>query len=91
MILQDPPIVLLDEPTASFDQANEEHVVARLQTWLGDRTLVVTTHKRTMLSLVQRIVVMRDGAVVMDGPVDGVVSGNQVKVPARTTGAAHGG
>ncbi|EJL35040.1 ATP-binding cassette domain-containing protein [Novosphingobium sp. AP12] len=31
VILQDPPIVLLDEPTASFDQANEEHVVGRLQ------------------------------------------------------------
>jgi ATP-binding cassette subfamily C protein LapB len=94
VILQDPPIVLLDEPTASFDQANEEHVVARLQAWLGERTLVVTTHKQTMLSLVERIVVMRDGAVVMDGPVDGVVSGNQVKAPPRApaneTGAAHG-
>lgn len=91
VILQDPPIVLLDEPTASYDQASEEHVVARLQAWLGERTLVVTTHKRTILGLVDRILVMRDGAVVMDGPVDGVVSGNQVKVPARTTEAAHGG
>jgi len=92
VILQDPPIVLLDEPTASFDQANEEHVVARLQAWMGERTLVLTTHKRTMLSLVQRIVVMRDGAVVMDGPVEGMVSGNQVKAPPRTaSGAAHGG
>ncbi|HUD30851.1 MAG TPA: type I secretion system permease/ATPase [Novosphingobium sp.] len=91
VILQDPPIVLLDEPTASFDQAAEEHVVARLKAWLGERTLVVTTHKRTMLSLVQRIVVMRDGAVVMDGPVDGVVSGNQVTVPVRASGAVNGG
>jgi ATP-binding cassette subfamily C protein LapB len=88
VILQDPPVVLLDEPTASFDQAAEEHVVARLKQWLGDRTLVVTTHKRTMLSLVQRIVVMRDGAVVMDGPVDGIVAGNQVKVPAMAPTSA---
>lgn len=86
VILQDPPIVLLDEPTASFDQAAEEHVVKRLQAWMGGRTLVLTTHKRTMLSLVKRIVVMRDGAVVMDGPVEGMVSGNQVKAPPRAAG-----
>ncbi|WP_404477379.1 type I secretion system permease/ATPase [Novosphingobium sp. BL-52-GroH] len=95
VILQDPPIVLLDEPTAFFDQTNEEHVVARLQAWMGERTLVLTTHKRSMLGLVQRIVVLRDGAVVMDGPVAGMVSGNQVKAPPRAAastmgGAAHG-
>lgn len=92
VILQDPQIVLLDEATASFDQAAEDHVVARLRAWLGDRTLVLTTHKRSMLALVERVIVMRDGAVVMDGPVGNVVSGNQVKAPEPgAAGAAHGG
>lgn len=92
MILQDPQIVLLDEATAFFDQAAEDHVVARLQTWLGDRTLVLTTHKRSMLALVERVIVMRDGSVVMDGPVGNVVSGNQVKAPERmAAGATYGG
>lgn len=92
VILQDPRIVLLDEPTAFFDQAAEDHVVDRLNAWMGERTLVLTTHKRSMLGLVRRIVVMRDGNVVMDGPVEGVVSGNQVKAPERAVaGAAHGG
>ncbi|WP_285017577.1 type I secretion system permease/ATPase [Novosphingobium sp. fls2-241-R2A-195] len=92
VILQDPQIVLLDEATAFFDQAAEDHVVARLQTWLGDRTLVLTTHKRSMLALVERVIVMRDGSVVMDGPVGNVVSGNQVKAPERmAAGATYGG
>ncbi|WP_211294920.1 type I secretion system permease/ATPase [Novosphingobium guangzhouense] len=92
VILQDPQILIMDEPTAFFDQAAEDHVVARLKAWLGERTLVVTTHKRSMLALVQRIVVLRDGSVIMDGPVEGIVSGNEVKAPERATaGAAHGG
>jgi ATP-binding cassette subfamily C protein LapB len=90
VILQDPPIVLLDEPTASFDQAAEDHVVARLREWMGTRTLVVSTHKRSILALVDRIVVMRDGAVVMDGPVEGMLSGNRVGAPPAQ-GDAHAG
>jgi ATP-binding cassette subfamily C protein LapB len=90
VILQDPPIVLLDEPTASFDQAAEDHVVARLREWMGTRTLVVSTHKRSILALVDRIVVMRDGAVVMDGPVEGILSGNRVGA-APAQGDAHAG
>jgi ATP-binding cassette subfamily C protein LapB len=89
VILQDPPIVLLDEPTASFDQAAEDHVVARLREWMGTRTLIVSTHKRSMLALVDRIVVMRDGAVVMDGPVAGMLSGNRVGAPPAED-SAHG-
>ncbi|MFT4054108.1 MAG: type I secretion system permease/ATPase [Novosphingobium sp.] len=92
VLLQDPRIVLLDEATAFFDQAAEEHVVERLQAWLGNRTLILTTHKRSMLGLVERIIVMRDGQVVMDGPASSVVSGNQVKAPERTvTGKMYGG
>lgn len=92
VILQDPQIVLLDEATAFFDQAAEDHLVTRLQPWLGDRTLVLTTHKRSMLALVDRVIVMRDGGVVMDGPIGSVVSGNQVAAPERmAAGAAHGG
>lgn len=92
VILQDPQIVLLNEPTAFFDQGAEEHIVARMKMWLGERTLVLTTHKRSMLALVQRVIVMRDGAVVMDGPADGVVSGNPIPKPLRVNAeASHAG
>jgi ATP-binding cassette subfamily C protein LapB len=81
VLLQDPPIVLLDEPTAFFDQGSEKHVIEHLKAWLGDRTLIVTTHKKSMLDLVNRAVVLRQGRVIMDGPLDAIVSGNQVQAP----------
>ncbi|WP_232493694.1 type I secretion system permease/ATPase [Novosphingobium kaempferiae] len=90
VVLQDPQIVLLDEPTAFFDQAAEEQFIARMKSWLGNRTLILITHKRSMLALVQRIVVMRDGTVAMDGPSDGILSNTQHSAPMRVKAeAAH--
>lgn len=85
LILQDPRVVLLDEPTAAFDQVNENRLIEFLQQWLGTRTLVISTHKKSVLQLVQRALVLRDGRVEMDDEVTKVVSGNQVRVPVRKT------
>jgi len=90
VMLQDPPILLLDEPTAAFDQYSENHFIEYLQAWLGGRTLVLTTHKKAMLALADRAVVLRQGRVVMDGPLDQIVQGNQVQVPVPAAGGAHG-
>ncbi len=93
VLLQDPRILLLDEPTAAFDQQSENHVIAHLQQWLGGRTLVITTHKKAMLALVSRAVVLRQGRVVMDGPVTDIVQGNRVQVPVASPverEASHG-
>lgn len=81
LLLQDPRIVLMDEPTATFDQTNEAHVIQYLQHWLAGRTLVVSTHRRTILALTQRAVVLSHGQVAMDGPLERIVNGNQVKLP----------
>ncbi len=81
--------MLLDEPTAAFDQASELQVVNYLQRWLGSRTLILTTHKKSMLALVDRAVVLRQGQVVMDGAVQQVVQGNQVQV-SPVEERAHG-
>ncbi|MGR8931547.1 MAG: type I secretion system permease/ATPase [Gammaproteobacteria bacterium] len=81
LLLQDPRIVLMDEPTSTFDQTNEAHVIQYLQQWLIGRTLIVSTHRRTILALTERAVVLSQGQVVMDGPLDNIVSGNQVKLP----------
>ncbi|WP_341328735.1 type I secretion system permease/ATPase [Methylotuvimicrobium sp. KM2] len=80
LLLQDPRIVLLDEPTAAFDNENEARVIQYLQTWLKGRTLILSTHKRALLALTERALVLRQGRVVMDGPLSSIVSGNQVKV-----------
>lgn len=90
VLLQDPPILLLDEPTAAFDQGSEKQVIDYLQQWLGKRTLVITTHKKSMLALVERAVVLRQGRVIMDGPLEQVVQGNQVQAPQAAEGGNHG-
>ncbi|WP_445004091.1 type I secretion system permease/ATPase [Halomonas mongoliensis] len=90
LLLQDPRIVLMDEPTSAFDQTNEKRVIDFMKRWIGGRTLVVSTHKTSLLSLVERAVVLRDGRLVMDGPVESVVSGNQVKAPRRRPAAGKG-
>jgi ATP-binding cassette subfamily C protein LapB len=67
-LLEDPPILLLDEPTASMDIGSEEQFKARLTTVLQGRTLVVVTHRESMLTLVDKLLVMDNGRIVAGGP-----------------------
>ncbi|MDD8023843.1 MAG: type I secretion system permease/ATPase [Paracoccaceae bacterium] len=85
VLLQDPRVVLLDEPTASFDQNTERHVIEHLQTWLSGRTTIIATHRKELLTLAERAVVLKDGQVAHDGPLGQIYEmaargqGNQVK------------
>ena len=67
-LINDPPILLLDEPTASMDHSSEEEVKRRLGEFARDKTLIVVTHRTSLLDLVERIVVVDAGRVVADGP-----------------------
>jgi ATP-binding cassette subfamily C protein LapB len=67
-LLSDPPVLLLDEPTASVDTATEEQFKGRLARTLEGRTLIVITHRETMLTLVDHLVVVDGGRVVAAGP-----------------------
>jgi ATP-binding cassette subfamily C protein LapB len=69
----------MDEPTAALDQTSEQQVIRFLEGWLSGRTLVMSTHKRTLLSLGERGVVLQGGRVTMDGPLDKLVSGSRVQ------------
>jgi len=62
------PIMLLDEPTASMDNTTEQLFKQNFTEYIGDRTLVLVTHKASMLSLVDRLIVLNDGKLVADGP-----------------------
>jgi ATP-binding cassette subfamily C protein LapB len=67
-------VLFLDDPTSSMDMATERLFVARLQASLAPQTtLVVTTHRNAVLSLVDRVVVIEGGRVVADGPRDAVL------------------
>ncbi len=67
-LIRQPKVVLLDEPTAWFDDLTERQVIASMAPWLVNRTLVVATHRMAVLQWVDRIVVVDAGRVVMDGP-----------------------
>jgi len=72
-LVHDPAILLLDEPTSSMDNASEEAFKANLGKVAQGKTMLVVTHRTSLLSLVDRIIVMDGGKVVADGPRDTVV------------------
>lgn len=63
-----PSVLLLDEPTAHFDDVTEQQVIEALTPWLAPRTLIVATHRMQVLQWVDRIIILDNGRVVMDGP-----------------------
>ena len=65
-LLHDPNLLVLDEPTSSMDTATEKSVIGRLKAWAGLRTLVMVTHRNTLLELADRVLVMDQGAVAAD-------------------------
>jgi ATP-binding cassette subfamily C protein LapB len=62
-----PPVLLLDEPTSAMDVQNERDVIARLKEAAQDRTMIVVTHRTSLLELVDRVIVIENGRVGADG------------------------
>jgi ATP-binding cassette subfamily C protein LapB len=72
-LIHDPTIMILDEPTSSMDNRSEEQFKAKLQRILADKTLILITHRASLLSLVDRLIVVDAGRVVADGSKDKVL------------------
>jgi ATP-binding cassette subfamily C protein LapB len=72
-LLPDPPILVLDEPTSMMDMAAEEAFVKRLGSSLKDKALIIITHRPSLLNLADRLLLLRRGEVVADGPVRDVL------------------
>ena len=79
LLLRQPNILLLDEPTAAIDDVSEKQLIENLKGWLGHKTLVIATHRRAVLELVDRIIVVHDGKIVMDGPKNQVLNNSNAK------------
>ncbi|KIC37119.1 ATPase [Ruegeria sp. ANG-R] len=62
-----PPVLLLDEPTSAMDVKSEAEIIGRLKEATPDTTMVVVTHRTSLLELVDRVIVIEDGKVAMDG------------------------
>jgi ATP-binding cassette subfamily C protein LapB len=67
-LLLDPPILVLDEPSSAMDNGAEGRLKQRLEQILPGKTLLLVTHRASLLSLVERLIVLDGGGVVADGP-----------------------
>jgi ATP-binding cassette subfamily C protein LapB len=83
-LLRDPPVLVMDEPSNAMDNSTEDQFKQRFSQWSTDKTLVLVTHRASLLSLVDRIIVMDSGRVIADGPKDNVLDAlkqGRIKVP----------
>ncbi|WP_100752715.1 type I secretion system permease/ATPase [Vibrio salilacus] len=67
-ILGRPPVLLLDEPTSAMDNRSEMHIKQQLAQLKSTETLILITHKTSMLDVVDRVIVMEKGCIIADGP-----------------------
>ena len=85
VLIRRPKILFLDEPTAHFDVRSEAEFLERLKVLAdGKMTIIVSTHRLSLLSLVDRLLLFEQGRLVADGPRDKVIAllqGNVNKPP----------
>lgn len=72
-LVRDPEVLLLDEPTSNMDTDSEVMLQKRLYSVMDGRTVVLVTHRLSMLRIVTRLIVMENGQIRMDGPRDAVL------------------
>jgi ATP-binding cassette, subfamily C, bacterial LapB len=86
MMLRDPQLVFMDEPTANMDGNTEAHVIRVLNDWLKGRTLMMSTHRPQLLEWADTVAVIEAGQCVLSGPkqemIDKLSRGVDVKTAA---------
>ncbi|MES2582933.1 MAG: type I secretion system permease/ATPase [Pseudomonadota bacterium] len=76
-VLNDSPILLLDEPSSAMDHQSEDLLKARLQRFTRGKTVILVTHRTSLLELVDRLIVLDNGKIMADGPKAQVVEALQ--------------
>ena len=74
MTTRNPRVALLDEPTTGLDQASEVQALQVIAKWAKNKTMVIVTHRTQVLQIVDRVIVIDNGQVVMDGPRDTIIN-----------------
>ncbi|MFO7667186.1 MAG: type I secretion system permease/ATPase [Desulfobacterales bacterium] len=67
-LLMDPPVIVLDEPTSNMDNRTEIRLKDKLSKTIKDKTLILITHRASLLEMVDRLIVIDNGVIVADGP-----------------------
>lgn len=67
-VLNDSPILLLDEPSSAMDHQSEDLLKARLLRYTTGKTVILVTHRTSLLELVDRLIVIDNGKIMADGP-----------------------
>ncbi|KLG11724.1 ABC transporter [Enterobacter cloacae subsp. cloacae] len=86
-LLAKPKILLLDEPTSAMDTQTEAIFMARLQNATRGQTVILVTHRTSLLNLVDRILVVDEGRVVADGPKKDIIAALSVNSGDKTSAA----
>ncbi|MEA1915080.1 MAG: type I secretion system permease/ATPase [Campylobacterota bacterium] len=73
-LITNPNIMILDEPTNSMDRQTEKAFIQRLSNIVKDETLILITHKTSILSLVDRVIILDNGKIIADGPKEQIFS-----------------
>ncbi len=82
-LLLSPPVFIMDEPSNSMDNSTEERFKQKLAAELHNQTLILVTHRASLLTLVDRLIVMDGSKIMADGPKDKVLEAlkkGQIKV-----------
>ncbi|MBU6234707.1 MAG: type I secretion system permease/ATPase [Alphaproteobacteria bacterium] len=72
-LLYDPPVLIMDEPTASLDPASEIRLLRRLDVLVRNRTVILITHKASMLSLIDKLILMDRGRILAAGAKEDII------------------
>jgi ATP-binding cassette subfamily C protein LapB len=88
MMLRDPQLVYMDEPTANMDGNTEAHVIAVLSEWLKGRTLLMSTHRPQLLAWADVVAVIEAGQCVMIGPKQEMIDKLSRGVDVKTAGVS---
>lgn len=73
-LLLDPPVLLMDEPTSSMDNTSEDLIKKALAPIISDKTVLLVTHRASMLALVDRLIILDNGKIIADGPKETVMN-----------------
>ena len=81
-VLNSPSILLMDEPTSAMDFSTENNFIQKVGSYCEGKTLILITHKMSLLQLATRVIVLDQGRIIADGPKDSIleaINGGKIK------------